>query len=131
MGGRCVKVRIKKRMYCVGDLDTEIGLENRSISSPLFEAIDFTESFTPASTVWAGITTMSGNTFFDGVNTETLITHKVVVVYDETITAETWIVLDGTRRLDILDTQDVDEQKEFMLLVCTERGLVSRAASQA
>jgi len=124
-----VKIRRKKRQVCIGDLDTEIVLQNRSIVPPVSGSSDFDENFTPNSTVWAAVNTVSGKTFFDGVGTETNITHEIFIRYDVTITAEVWVLLDS-RRFDILDVEDLDERNEFMKLLCVDRGSDSLLASK-
>jgi len=126
---KCVKIRRKKRQICVGDLDTEIILENRNIAPPLFGSSNFDENFTPNATVWAMVSTVSGKTFFDDVNTAISITHEIGIRFDATVTAETWIRL-GSRRIDILDVNDLDERGEFMLLTCTDRGADTKDASK-
>ncbi len=108
----------------------QIVLQNRAILPPDFEAVDFTEDFTPIATVSALIDTVSGKTYFDGVNTETDITHEIYIRFDATVTAETWIVFDN-RRIDILDTEDLDERHTFMKLTCNDTGESVQAASEA
>jgi len=126
---RCVKLKRKKRQACIGDLDTEIILQDRDIASPLFGSPDFSEDFTDLNTVWAGIETVTGKTYFDGAGVETPITHSLLIRFDATVTAETWIEFDG-RRLDILAVQDLEERHEFLTLTCTDRGLISVEASK-
>ncbi len=125
----CKKIRGKKRQVCVGDLDTEIILQNRIITPPTFGTVDFTESFTDTATVWAMVITVDGKTYFDGVSTETNITHMVSIFFDSTVTAETWVQI-NTRRLDILRVEDLDERSEYMRLTCVERGEVAKSASE-
>lgn len=129
MPGRCQKIRRKKRQVCIGDLDKEVTLQNRDITSPLFGTPDFDETFTDIDTVWAGINTKSGKMFFDGVGTETLVTHEILIRYDAAVTTETWVEFDG-RRFDILEVQDLEDRHAFLILMCTDRGLVTAEASK-
>lgn len=126
----CTKIRKKKRQACIGDMRDEIVLQDRSITPPDFNAVDFTENFTPTDTVWAEINTVSGKTYFDDVNTEIDITHEILIRFDPAVTAETWILFDG-RRIDILTTEDLDERHEYMLLTCNDTGESAQAASEA
>lgn len=126
---KCSQVRKKRRNVCIGDMEDEITLEDRDITPPEFGSTDFSETFTTSSTVWALIETVDGKTFFDGVSTEDNVTHWVYINYDATVTAETWITLSDSRRLDILRVEDLDERNDFMLLHCTDRGATT--ASQA
>lgn len=124
------RIQRKKRQVCIGDLDTMITLQNRNIVAPIFGAVDFNEDFKDKAEVWAAVNTVSGKTFFDGVSTDVNITHEVFIRYDEAVTAETWVALKN-RRLDILMTENLDERSEFMKLICTDRGLASKAASKS
>lgn len=128
---KCIRVRVKKRELCIGDLDTLITIQNRDITPPVFNNVDFGENFSGDLEVWSGIETVSGKTYFDGVNTETPITHKVYMEYDSTITSESWILLENNTRLDILRVNDLDEQHEWLELVCVDRGLATNEASKA
>lgn len=127
---KCIKIRTKKRQVCIGDLNRLIKLQNRDITPPLFGVSQFNETFTDISDTWAGIETVSGKTYFDGAGTETNITHYFYIRYDTSVNSETWIEYDG-RRFDILNTEDYDERKEFMRLVCVDRGLTNKPASKA
>lgn len=120
---RCVRIRRKKRQVCIGDLETKIILENRNIQAPEFNTVDFDEVFTEAvPNVWSMIETVRGKTFFDGVSTEKDITHLIYIMFDSTVTAETWVKFSDGRRLDILDVENLDERSEFMLLHCQDLG---------
>lgn len=127
---RCQKIKRKKRQVCLGDLNTEIILQDRQIAAPLFGDVDFDEEFTATATVWANVNTVSGKTYFDGVETDTNITHHIFIRYDASVTAETWVELGG-RRIDILRVEDLDERGEFMKLICTDNGEASVEASKA
>lgn len=112
----------KRRKVCVGDLNQRITLQNRDIVPPIFENPDFTEDFTADDEVWASIQTVHGKTFFDGVNQRDVnLTHEIFIRYDATVTAETWILYDS-RRFDIITVEDLDEQHEFMRLLCIDKG---------
>ena len=127
----CVKIRGKRRTICIGDLDKEIYLADRAITPPVFGSNDFTETFTAnTDPTWAMLETVNGKTWFDGVETEEKITHKFYIVYDENITAEWWILFEN-KYIDILNVEDLEERHEWMLLTCTERGLVANQASHA
>lgn len=127
---KCIKIQRKKRQICIGDMDEEIVLQDRAIGEPLFGSVDFGEDFTTNATVWAAIETVDGKTFFDGVNTETDITHYFYIRFDASVTAETWILWDS-RRFDILKPEVYDGRKEFMRLSCAERGADSIEATKA
>lgn len=127
---KCKNIERKKRRICFGDLDKRIILQNRALFAPVFNSVDFDETFTTAKEVWASIVTKSGKTYFDGVSEERLITHDIIIRYNAIVTAETWILYDG-RRIDILDVEDLDEQKLFMKLLCNDHGLSINEATKA
>ena len=118
---KCVKIRRKKRQVCIGDLDTEIILSKRSIKGLTTSDPNFDESFTAQTTVWAMVETVSGETGFDGTNTEVVITDRFYVRYDPSVDAETWIELDGINYR-IINTTDLDRRRQFTLINATIRG---------
>lgn len=124
----CKKIRKKKRQYCAGDLVDEVIIEDRNIT-PVLEGVDFGEEFTEKYKAMAAINTVSGKTFFDGINTEINVTHIIGLRFDATVTAECWINFNG-RRIDILDLENLDERNEWMEATCVERGLDTLDASQ-
>lgn len=127
---RCQPIKRKHRKPCIGDMDTLITLENRVIEAPDFDTVDFDETFTaPNPPVWSLVQTVKGKTFFDSTGTEFDVTHWIYIEFDSTVTAETWVKLDDGRRLDILDTEDLEERREFLLLQCVDRGSTEASKS--
>ena len=118
---KCISIRKKKQKVCLGDMKDQITLQDRDIKGITDVDVDFTETFTAAATVWSMIETVQGTTTFDASNTEIVITHKIYVRFDPTITSETWIELES-RKFDIVTVTNLDERKEFQLLLCRERG---------
>jgi len=104
----------------------EITLQDRDIAAPLFGTPDFGETFSGDQVVKALIKTIRGKTFFDGVATETPITHEMRIDYLAGVTAETWILFKG-RRIDILSVANCCENDEILVLTCSERGTAEAA----
>ena len=129
----CVRIRKKKRRVCVGDMKDAITLQSREITAPLFNIVDFDENFQTLDPlvpeVLALIETVNGKVFFDGVNTETPVTHHIYISFQQAVTAEVWILFEN-RRFDILRVEDFEERHEIMKLVCVERGLATKEASK-
>ena len=129
----CQSIRKKKRRVCVGDMRDPITLNNRNITAPLFNTVDFDENFEPIDSsqpeTLSLIETVDGKTYFDGVNTETPITHIIYIPFNDSVTSETWIEFEG-RRIDILRVENFDERNQFLKLTCNERGLTSREATK-
>lgn len=117
----CSSIKRKQRKVCIGDLDTEITIQSRSIASPDSNGVDFDETFTGKATVWALVNTVSGKTMFDGSGVERDVTHEIYIRYVSGVTSEDWILLNG-KRLDILPVEDLDERNEFMKLNCSFKG---------
>jgi len=99
-----------------------ITLQNRAITSPVFGAVDFNETFTTASTVKALVKTTSGKTFFDGVSVDRVITHIFRIEYLAGVTAETWILF-NSRRIDILQVENCCEEDSVLILTCSDIGV--------
>lgn len=130
---QCQSIRKRKRNVCVGDMKDVITLQNRNITPPLFNIVDFDEDFQPIDPLnterFSLIETTTGKTFFDGVNTDTPITHIIYIRFDTTVTSETWIEFES-RRFDILKVEDFEERHTYMKLTCVDRGLISKDASK-
>ncbi len=130
----CKFIRKKNRRLCIGDLIDWIIIHNRQIKAPDFDAIDFDEDFTPVVPEspgrWSMINTIHGKTWFDGVSTEERVTHEIGIEFDPGVTSENWVEFEG-QRLDILEINPLDERKEFMLLICTNRGLITKEATKS
>ena len=119
---KCQFIKRRHRKLCIGDLNTLIKLQSRSITEPLFGGTDFDEDFVDTGEVWAKVETVSGKTIFDGVGSDIVVTHMITIRFDSSVSNETWIELDG-KRIDILNFEDWEERHEFLLLLCTNRGV--------
>jgi len=75
------------------------------------------------------VKTINGRVLFNGVDTDEALTHEITIRYDSTVTAETWVELGDSTRLDIIDTQDLEERNEYLVLLCNARG--TQEASKA
>ncbi len=132
----CTKIRRKSERVCIGSLNRKILLLSRSIATPKGGSINFGETFTLSSTVWADIKTKNGTQIFDDVNVDRSHTHDVFIRYIEGLTSETWITLPSVTggknvRLDILEIINLQEENRFMKLVCSLIGDDTKAANSA
>jgi len=118
---QCKKIPRVKKQVCIGSLDTPIELNNRAIQAPLVGGVDFDETFTPSTTVFALVETKIGVTIFDDSNTERTISHFFYIRFDSTVTQETWIKYNGNL-YDIINVENLQEKDEFLLLRCNLRG---------
>ena len=124
----CQKLKRKRRQPCIGDLDTLIVLQDRTLTPPT--GVDFSETFTDNSTVWAMVNTTRGKTAFDEANVERDITHEFTIRFLDGITSETWILFEGKRH-DIIDTEDLEERHEWLVLRCAKLGPTTQAVNDA
>lgn len=119
--GRCVKVQRRKKQFCVGQMNEQIKLQNRAITSPVADGVDYGEEFTADNIVWAWVQTVRGRTEFDSTNIERVVTHEVGIRFIEGITSETWYEFNG-EMYDIINVENIDERSEFLLFDAMARG---------
>jgi SPP1 family predicted phage head-tail adaptor len=117
----CKDIKYPKRNYCVGDLKYLIVIYNRQILAPENGSVDFILNFEENATVYAAMKTTKGVTVFDSANIERVATHEIGIRYLEGITAECWVEFNG-KKLDVLTVENIDEQNDWLRLVCNERG---------
>jgi len=79
------------------------------------------EVFSDPIAISAAVKTVTGVSAFDNTNTDTVVTHRLCVVYNADITAEKWVRL-NTKRIRIISVENCCEKNETMILLCTERG---------
>lgn len=127
---KCVNIKKKHRKVCVGDLEDYGTVNTRAIQAPSSGGIDFTETFTLKQNSFMMIESKRGEKIFDDVDVEQEVTHWVYVPFIATLTFQDWIDVE-TQRFDIIDVEDLDNRHEFQLCRCSNRGLASKAATDA
>lgn len=115
------KIRVKKRRYCLADLDKLITIQARAIQPPQQDSPDYTEAVQDQITVYASIKTVSGESIFDGTNTEVDVTHHFVIQYLGGLTFENWVEY-ADIKYRILEVENIDERNEFYIIRATKRG---------
>ncbi len=115
----CEKIDLKNKKICIGDLNKKIDIELMTIT-PLATA-DFTETFVDIATVWAGIQTIKGVEIFDGTNVLGVATHNFYIKYRAGIERDNFIDY-NSKRYRVLDIENQNENNEFLILRCEERG---------
>jgi SPP1 family predicted phage head-tail adaptor len=116
---RCETIHGRRRTICAGDLDRFIEIQTRAIQGD--NGVDYISDFDTKASVFAMLKTVNGVTIFDETNQEHSITHEFYVYYDDTITAQDWVLFDGVR-LKIRKVEDLDGRHEWLKLSCNERG---------
>ena len=79
---------------------------------------------------WAMIETPKGQTIFDEVGIEKIVTDVFYIRYIDGLTKEDWIVYDGNR-YDIQTVEDMDKNKLFQKLPSVVRGVDTLEATKA
>lgn len=105
-----------------------ISIQTRSLVPPAFGSVDAGLDFVEKHNVKALVRTTRGKTLFDGVSTDQVVTHKLGIEYLAGITAEDWVLFNGSR-LDILDVENCGEANKALILTCNDRG--TKEASKA
>ena len=124
------RINSPRRKVSIGDLKTIISIRYRELAEPSFGDVDIDEKFSDHIDVWAKVVSRSGNTMFGGVTSDIPITHSVYIRYESGVNTTMWIELEDGTLLDILDKEDLDEEKEFLKLVCSKRGSRENVAAR-
>jgi SPP1 family predicted phage head-tail adaptor len=119
------------RKVTIGDMDSRICIQTRDLTEPVHGETNFTELFAGLDKTWAKIVTTTGKVVFDGVAEDVEVTHEVTIRYDSAVTTQSWILLEDARRLKIQKVEDFEERKEFLRLLCTDRGSSAKGAASA
>jgi len=131
----CKTIQVTRSKICSGDMDNQIDIIRRDILPPAIGEIDPRTVFTSMLKPWAAVTTVKETRRFDGINTEDRPTHEIFIFYDPAIwpidSDNNFVRLDDGRRLRIVGSEDINEQKLTIRLLCTERGVESLAGSEA
>ncbi len=130
MGKKAI-IRRSHRRPAKGDLRHRVTIQNRNIMPPDDAAFDPDLKFTTHKEVWAGVTTVSGETLFDGVGQDDVVSHTVTIRFIEGVTAESWILLKDGTRLDILAIENLEERNEWIIMMAQRTGLATDEASKA
>lgn len=114
----------------LGDLKHRITIYSREIKSPTDATGNYSLNLTQAIKVWASIETIKGDILFDSVNMERSICSLITIRYLPFITQEYWIAYNNTY-YDILQVEDLNEQRRFQVLYCNVRGSTSKEVNKA
>ena len=128
---KCIKIKRKHRQVCIGDIDEEIEIQTRAISTKI-GADNEDYVFTTVLTLWALVETLKDVFIIDEVvGGDIPISHKLIIRKpDEAITSSNWVLLNNERYRIVVQT-DYDERGEYLELMCTRRGDEDREAAHA
>ena len=126
----CTNIAIKDRKLCIGNLSERITIQTRSIANNNTGTIELSESFTSLVDVWAAVETTRGSQLWDGVSVSNPFTHKFYIRYRNDIDFNKWVEY-KSEKYDIVDVEDFEQENEWLLLMCTRKGLNTKAANYA
>ena len=124
------KLKDNRRQAPIGSMRHRVKLHGRKIVEPIFGETNFTEKFSGDDEVWAKVKTVNGKVFYGGAGVDTSLTHQVVIRFDSAVTSDSWVEFRG-RNLKIVSSENLDENDQFMLLNCVDRGSKTVEASKA
>jgi len=123
----CKRVNIYKKNICIGDLNKQIQIDIKSLTAPETN-FDYGQSFSGTKTVWAAVQTTNGVEIFDGVNIVGTASHLFYIRYDSDITFANYLEY-SNEKYKILETENLNQRNEFLLLKCVLRGNESYEAN--
>ena len=126
----CSVNRIKKQKYCAGDLTKKITITQRTLDKANPNPLTPKYVFPTVKTLWAGVKTVSGVIYRDGISTNDGSTHVFIIRYNDNITQELFVE-HGGKRYDILDVVNINEQDTWLELRCKLNGLSELRGSNA
>jgi len=123
---KCVNIQKEKRRICLGSLRRKVDIIARAQTFGNDDSIvDYGIARTTVTTVRADIQTLSGPASgpapFDGVNTDTVGSHKITIKFLPDIDITNQVVVNG-KALRILRVENMDEESQNLILFCSERG---------
>ena len=119
----CVKTKISKREFCLGDLNRSFSIKLRNITPPPDDGVDHDEVFTDFLDVHGAVETVNGVEIFDETNVLVgVVTHKFTFRFRSGVTFQEFVIFRG-KRYRILDVTNVDERDEWVVIRATERGV--------
>lgn len=125
----CQKIRGYRRKVCLGDLDRQIEIYERDIQSPTDQNFMMHEQeYSLKAKPWAMINTLRGVTTFDDIEISGINALEIFIRHNPLITTEDFVRIDG-KNIQITSIEDLDRRKEFMRLICIDRGDADKQAS--
>jgi SPP1 family predicted phage head-tail adaptor len=125
--GKCKRVDIpSKVIVCAGDLRYPITLHVRDLTPP--DNVDFGVTFTTTKTVRAAVVINNPISDVDDTNTNALNTHLFYVRYDSAIDNAYMVEWDSTYYT-VNSIEELDFRKNFLKLICSERGDTAQAVN--
>lgn len=126
--GTNIPKRRRRRIIAIGDLNSKIKLQTRTINTQFQSGSDDDADFVTVAEPWALIETVRGSSYLSGVEVERRWTHNIYLRYRSDVDQTFWVEYKG-RRFNIDDVESLDERDEFLLLRCIETGLTDKSGA--
>lgn len=121
----CKKIGRKSNSICVGDLKSKIKIIDRKIEPSSFS---HTEDFSEFKTAFARVDTVSGGTFFNGVNTVDAPTHIFYIRFGYEVEVGYMLELKNNY-YSISKIENLNEEDRFLKISCTKNGDKAKKAN--
>ena len=116
----CERIHVRHKRLCVGDLDRRIYINNRILNTP-GSTIDYSSEMVTPEKVWSAVKTAKGRQMFFTTNEDRAVTHLFYMRYKDGVDSRCWVQY-KSEYYDIVDTENVDERDEWLVLYCNVRG---------
>ena len=111
----------KDTVICAGDMDKYIIVEIRTLQVPEDDEVDYRIELKAEQPFYAMLETVRGETVFDEINIEQVVTHKFYIHYIPDVTFERFVLFNG-ERYRIVNVTNLNERNQFYVLRCNLRG---------
>jgi head-tail adaptor len=111
-------------------MDKRIKINVRTLTPPAANGVNFGETLSNETEVWAGLQTSRGIEVFSGTNLVGVATHFFYIRAISGLTSESWVEFKGSYYR-ILDIQNYQEDDRFQILRCVVRGDTSKPVNLA
>lgn len=114
-----------------GDFRHRITLQTINIEAPSGNGSDYDMDYADLATVWAALRTVSQRQEFDAINTEEQITHRFYIRKNPELTInKTNAILYNSKRYNIVQTEEINEDSKYIRLDCNLKGDSSKDGSK-
>lgn len=131
----CENVSPKKRRICIGDLNTPIKIQVRTLTPENINNVDYNENFTEVKEVWSAIETKRGFSSFNDIGTTATgkiinFTHQFYIRYSPSfvITSENWLEYKNEKYV-INSVENLEEKNNFLKIYALKKGTKTKPAN--
>lgn len=109
----------------IGKFNRKLKVYQRSLLEPSYDNIEPENYFEPKGTIWASVTTISGQKKFDGMNLEDTPTHKLEFRYRKNFDNSYWYEINGNllKPLQIINVNEENKITQVIAAVTGEKAI--------